>query len=193
MSGIEWGDNKQSSDHANAVFRLWREYRNYCVHEDTLINHRLQRILIIQGFLFAAEGTLLPKLCDLFTYLPPSPPQTASLSGAPLHPHLIQLFLYSFFSLLVAICGAATARIIQPALRAACNATDTLEERWNDVGREDANKLGIPELRGGGHSDAQLLGVNHVLRMPVLFQWVWLIFSGAILLSVGLHVYFVSR
>src|SRR5271170_2283541 len=55
---------KLSPTRVREIFRLYKIYRDYVTHEDVLINQRLQRMLIIQGFIFAATGALLSRFGD---------------------------------------------------------------------------------------------------------------------------------
>lgn len=159
MPNIDWGEDKDAGSHARAVFRLYETYRAYIVREDILINERLQRMLIIHGFLFAAEGTVLPKFCENLD-------QWSYLTG-----------ILGFFCFSIAVCGAVAASLIRRALEAGVDASDHLEREWIEKAKADADVYGIPGLRGGGHPNTDQIGKNHILVLPKLFLIIWILLA----------------
>lgn len=164
---------------------LWKIYRDYVEHEDKLIGERLQRMLFIQGFLFAAAAALVSQSIgnassfyglevfrrsklDLFTYCQ--------------HLFLNANFAECLLTLVVSFIGAMAANAVKGALKAAIMAHVLLQEGWDRVADRKAAILGLPGLRGAGSAGVHRQGQEHILVLPTCFLVIWSAAFGVILI-----------
>jgi hypothetical protein len=170
------------------IFRLYQIYRTYVVREDVLISQRLQRMLLIQGFMFAAAGTLLSRFGDALA---------ASGSASQAHlvvsdwwPRINPLIVYGGFLLIVAFTGALTAYIARDGLEAANEAHKHLQKLWDAaVTEEEMAKVCLPGIRGGGSKKIHKHGKRHIIWLTQWFIFVWICISIVLLFVLEKHIF----
>jgi len=158
-----------SASRIREIFRLYTIYRNYVMHEDLLISQRLQRMLIIQGFVFAATGSLLSNFGEA---LASTGDGQSAISD--LVPRLAPTLVYGGFLLVLAISGALTAYVAQGSLSAAIGALKNLRRLWAaSVTKEERQFVHLPGIQGGGSKKIHRRGNRHIVWLPRFFMAVW--------------------
>lgn len=171
-------------------------YRQYIKHEHDLINNRLSWNFTIQGFLFAAYTLTFQKIADIRialaqNYIVPDRVEKLRI------PHT----LYDLHLLLLAISavGLGVSFFVYISVQAARMASVSLQKMWNETTKDwsesspptsigdvyralfkppdpqPTNPLGLPNLFGGGHPLADLLGFYAPSALPIILMVVWLV------------------
>jgi hypothetical protein len=186
------------SNRDSHLLKLWEIYRGYVVREDILVNERMQRMLAVQGFLFAAFGATvaecgksfaaLQRFCEVSHHLGTfwrivifwrSP------SAEPL--------CFLAFAFVLSATGGLAAWLAEGSLRATQIARQTLHDRWNEIAGDRATELGLPRLRGGGSEAAHVWGDRHLKVLPRYFRWIWIGVSAFVLLALLNIVQFIAN
>jgi hypothetical protein len=171
------------------ILDYWKVYRDYVEHEDELINQRLQRLLIIQGFLFAAFGEVITKFVDAkasnFSF------QFAGnwfdcLLGIP------STWLMLTFCIVLAATGGFSAFKVMDALAAASHALDALEEAWAAL-ISCHTIYGFPGLRGGGAPKAHERGLGHVRFVAGWFLTIWAVVGVVLLVTLVFQIWHATQ
>src|ERR1700722_1658046 len=125
---------------------LYKTYRHYIEHEDSLINNRLSWNFAIQGFLFAAFSFSAQKMAEvnakILSELKPSSVEVeylVAISGVgQLHLLLIVLALVGLFVSALVYVSVGAARI----------AIANIEDKWLTVNEDYQVKPGKPNTNG---------------------------------------------
>jgi hypothetical protein len=138
---------------------LFKIYRDYMKHEDDLLNHRTTWLLVIQGFLFATLGVLGEWI------LPNKTPDLLRTER-------------QFLVFVLAIVGLTIASVAYLSIKAANDAIDSLEKKWNNLRiRYEGWEL-LPDIAGGGHPKAKGRGKKPALWIPRVIFLAWLAVLG---------------
>jgi hypothetical protein len=150
---------------AEHVHTLYKQYREYIVHEDNLINHRSTWIYMIQSFLVASYGFAIKlegsdKLKPIFQ----RPDDTAAAAEH-----------HQWFLVMVALVGILVGVIGILSLFGPKGAIDELQQKWEqeiaktypDCCRE------LPGLTGGGKQRNTFLGRLAPYFLPVVLIGMW--------------------
>lgn len=188
---LPWKQRKKEPDDSSYVpviettkmTELWKIYRDYTIHEDDLVDGRLQRMLAIHAFLFAVFGVII---AEFWRSVPPLANACAEhpfglLWGLPAQP-----LFYDALALIVPATGILSSWASGRALGAAQIARQTLREKWARIGEGPggrSDQLGLPGLGGGGSEKAIRLGEAHLEFLPRFFIIFWTL---AVLLSLFL-------
>ncbi len=168
-----------ASAHRRDVVQLYGMYRAYVIHEDTLIGQRTQRMLLVQGALFTAAGTIFGKMfSDIQPYLG---------NPAVCHNHAAQIWAYTAALVIVDATGILAAYLSRGALKAAADAVEHLTRKWlatnrtwKKAGKATARDIGLPGLRGGGSRLVHDRGQLHILIMPAYLMTLWAVMLVAL-------------
>lgn len=129
---------------------LYKIYRDYIKHEDSLTNNRLTWLLLVEGFFFTAYSRIVTaSYCKLES--------TVDL------PLMIRIL--SGTGILVAICGFLG---IAASIRSIDSITRSGKEKLPSL-----NNLGLPELTGGNDEWARNIGLIPGVTIPIIIIGVW--------------------
>jgi hypothetical protein len=158
------------------IFQLWKIYRDYILSENLLIHQRLQRMLAVQGFLFAALGLSISEFNKRYT-------EFESFCEVKGHasvtwPYMaIQPGLFLWFGVLIAGVAMTLVWFSGLSLKATRIARKNLHETFDQRFGVRAQKLGLPELRGGGVRKAHQLGDKHLKVLPWILIGMWAVIA----------------
>jgi hypothetical protein len=164
---------------------LWHLYRDYVIREDTLINDRFQRMLIIQGFLITsfgiAAGACGKAFLDFFDNC------SKAATGWVWVIRCAGPAFCAAFALITAATGALSAFMVKDGLEAAQEALDLLQARWNSY-KEEADEVGLPGLRGAGSQWIHQRGHRHIVSFPTYLGIIWLVICVVTVAGLALAV-----
>jgi hypothetical protein len=179
--------DKAASPFGGALER-WKLYRAYLQHEDELIHQRLNWMLLLQGFFFAAyasmySGLLGSSLAKAADCQPPwtacqATPQTMSPVIQSLFPHLF--LSMRTFSYVLPILGYLVALFSLFGVRAARSAIEELEAQWNEECIPGPNGESLllyrefPLITGGGASHVQEMDSPLPFGIPIVLSGGWI-------------------
>lgn len=183
-------DAYKETEHARAVYKAYRDYEE---HENTLLNQRVTWLITMQavtlatfGFSIQKQYELAQKIRELWSHLP-VPDSAKVVSYVP--PEL-EVYDVRFAVLLtgLALVGMASAITSLIGIIAAKTAQEELRERWRKHHSETAQILKLPNIAGGGSPRAERHGATFASAIPCFFFAIWAGALGYIACVVWQHL-----
>lgn len=153
-----------NGDHQSGIdpLQLYRAYREYIVHEDNLVNHRVGWFIQLHSFLIASYMIIVAAIISSF--FPEGTPRVA--------PETVQAIACVVLVALAAI-GFVSSIAAGRSIRAAGRAIQHLEKRWNGLSEGFAERLGLPGIVGGGSSRNLEDGLRFHSLLPAALMILW--------------------
>ncbi len=152
--------------------RIYKIYRGYIEHEDTLINHRTTWLITIQSFLWATFGFSYQKKYEMFVKIRESAVCQNSFGLAPAE--------FNGFLFILAVVGFSTAFVSLISVSAAVSAIGELKKEWGTLAATWPDAVLLPKITGGGSRWASKAGIVIALALPIFFCAAWALTAGII-------------
>lgn len=147
---------------------LYRIYRDYIVHEDNLVNHRVGWFIQLHSFLIASYTILVASLIASFF---PEGPSRVPAEGVQ--------SVACFVLLAISATGFMSSVAADSSIKAASKAVRNLEAHWERVAKELAGDSGLPGITGGGNVDIRNRGGRFHDWLPTGFMILWVLSISA--------------
>ncbi len=161
------------------ILERYRAFRSYIEHEDRLTGDRLNRTLVVHGFLLASYGFLVQARVSSAMCLAPA--QHCSSESVPYMQ--VILLLTSVMLPVIAAMGIFTTLSARQGVGAAKRAVISVREKWPDYDHDylQMKELGLPGLTGGGDPEVNGRGEGSTKRLLryLLYLWLLVLFISA--------------
>lgn len=178
------------------IFAVYAKFRDYIEHEDSLVNDRISRTLLVHGFLLASGVLLIQARVEAAAKCM-SRDQGCWSEASNVHlllPEQLSIVLLFVDILLpiIAMIGVVTTRAALSGVVAAEASVTSLRMHWEkfaSVHRATVDRLHLPSVTGGGNSAMEEKGhgsavnlMRHLLGLwififaltfSLIFVWHW--------------------
>jgi hypothetical protein len=177
--GAKMSDDSGEWAKYDFLIKRYSAFRSYIEHEDRLKGERLNRTLIVHGFLLASYGFLVQARVSSAKCL-------GAVKDCPADsiPYMQVILVITAVMLpVIALMGVFTTFAASQGMRAAKEAIVLVRDKWKnfDIGELHEPGLGLPELTGGGGNRSD--GTRRFLRY-LLFLWL-IIFAVSVYGAIG--------
>lgn len=150
---------------------IYKIYKSYLEHENLLLNQRVTWLVTIQSFFLAAYAIPLGRI-EINTSLIMDWKDIRTF-------YAVSLCIGAFCA-----CIASFMSII-----AATNAQKDIEKKWLAEHRDDAVRLGLPHIAGGGSKNRGKLGGTFARVIPVIMALFWLVNLTALIFRLNTDLF----
>jgi hypothetical protein len=180
-----------ASRNIDEFLKLYKAFRDYCEHENDLINHRTTWLITVQSVLAATFVFSTQKYLETGQKLHEMAID-ASIKGVDARTEALNKLIeqinnrYFLFGIIISVLGFISSIGAWFGINAARKAQKAVYALWDKRHKDDTFASHLPYICGGGDETAERWGSWFAEYLPLFFAALWIVAILVVMLGVKL-------